>query len=369
MFGVKSKFRELKEIVLQLPGTHLKDKVVVFESDDWGSQRIPDKTVYNYCLKNGYPMNQNIYTQYDCLESVEDVSRLKDVLNSYSSKPMFTLNMILANPDYLKIKESNFEQYFYKPIDKSISYSSVLTEIKEGIDKGVFSAQFHGREHINVNRWLTALQKKDVDVHFAFDLGMAGIFPKDNVRIGNDMVVALENWDHIDLLDKQAIVKNGLELFEQIFGIKSKSAISCNYVWNDQIEEVYYDRGVELIQSSRFQLLPKGNYEGFNKKYKYTGLRNTRGQIYSVRNVLFEPTYNQDKDWVGSAMKQIERSFKLKKPAIISSHRLNYCSGLSELNRDQSLLKLNRLIAQIQKKWSDVHFCTSDELYKKYLKH
>ena len=354
-------------MAFQLPGIHLKNKVIVFESDDWGSKRMPNSDVFETCLQNGYKVDQNIYTQYDCLESSEDLTALSEVLSSFKTKPVFTLNMLMANPNFSEIQKNGYNNYYFEKISEDSDYAIQLNKIKKGIESGVFSAQFHGREHINVHRWLNALKGGDKDVLFAFNQGMAGIFPKENVSNGNDMVVALENYNKTDLEEKVQITEEGLEIFEEIFEKKSDSAIACNYVWNDQIEQVYKKCDVKLIQSSRFQLLPKGEYLGFNKKLAYTGKRNSLGQVYSVRNVQFEPTINQNKDWVTSALNEIELSFKLKKPAIMSTHRINFCGNLSIKNRDQSLAKLTLLLKEIEKKWPEVEFCSSDQLFKKYL--
>jgi hypothetical protein len=319
-------------------------------------------------MKNGYKVDQSLYTKYDCLESKDDLLALTDVLNSFSNKPIFTLNMILANPIYSSIEESGYNNYYFKHIGEDSAYAEQLKIIKGGIKDEIFSAQFHGREHINVSRWLNALKQGYKDMLFAFKLGMAGIFPKDNVRNGNDMVVALEHLNNLDLDDKAEIIKNGLQLFEDIFGKKSETAIACNYVWAGKIQEVFNEYEVKLIQSSRFKLIPKGNYSGFDKKLIYTGKKNSLGQVYSVRNVQFEPTTNQNKNWVDSTLEEIELSFKLKKPAIISTHRINYCGNMSIENRDQSLDKLNSLLKKIEQKWPGMEFCSSDQLFNKYLK-
>ena len=63
-----------------------------------------------------------------------------------------------------------------------------------------------------------------------------------------------------------------------------------------------------------------------------------------------------------SCLSEIEISFKWKKPAIISSHRVNYVGGLSLKNRDNGLIQLEKLLIMITKKWPDVEFMTSNEL-------
>lgn len=360
----------LKDIAYQIPGKRLDKKVVIFESDDWGGERTPNKKVLEHCVSKGFSMYDNIYASLDTLESKEDVNLLAQVLDKHSTeerKVPFTFNTILSNPNYQKIKADNYENYHFIPIHDSDLYKDAFHTILSAKEEGLVSTQYHGREHINVSRWLTSLQRKDANQLFAFSQGMAGIFPKSNVRNGNDMVVALEHYDQDDLKEKLKILKNGLDLFKKIFGEDSLSAISCNYVWSKEAEVVYFDSGVRLLQSSKAQLIPIGKFQGFKKVYHFTGTKNRLGQYFSVRNVLFEPSYNQERDWVDTAMHQIRTAFWCKKPAIISSHRMNYCSGLSVKNRDESLRKLDHLIYTIKKQWPETDFCTSDSFYLKYL--
>ena len=61
-------------------------------------------------------------------------------------------------------------------------------------------------------------------------------------------------------------------------------------------------------------------------------------------------------------MSDIAIAFKWNKPAIISSHRVNYIGSLNPANRSHGLKHLEDLIQQIVRKWSNVEFMTSSEL-------
>ena len=58
----------------------------------------------------------------------------------------------------------------------------------------------------------------------------------------------------------------------------------------------------------------------------------------------------------------INYSFLLKKPAIISSHRLNFMGGLNLKNREENLMLLEELLSNIIRKWPQVEFFSSDDL-------
>jgi hypothetical protein len=58
----------------------------------------------------------------------------------------------------------------------------------------------------------------------------------------------------------------------------------------------------------------------------------------------------------------MEQAFFFKKPAIISSHRLNFIGQLSRENRNSTIKQFETLLASITEKWPDVEFLSSDEL-------
>ena len=86
------------------------------------------------------------------------------------------------------------------------------------------------------------------------------------------------------------------------------------------------------------------------------------GQTYTIRNVKFEPFEDPDKDWVNQSLKEIQTAFFWHKPAIISTHRINYVGGIDIKHRDRNLKALDRLLKNILKKWPDVEFLSSDQL-------
>ena len=90
-------------------------RIIVFESDDWGGISIPDINTYHTLLKNGIKVDSDPYTKLDNLASEEDLSKLFEVLlkhkDSSGQSPIFTANTNVANPDFQKIRENNFQQH------------------------------------------------------------------------------------------------------------------------------------------------------------------------------------------------------------------------------------------------------------------
>lgn len=345
-------------------------KIIVMESDDWGSIRMPSHETYQHCIKNGYQADKNIFSRYDSLASEDDLAKLFDLLLNFKdlkgNHPIITANCLVTNPDFNKIKENGFQKYEYELITETFKkypkHHNCFNLWLKGYNEGVFMPQSHGREHLNVGRFMTDLQASNPHAHFAFQNKMPGIFDPKNLKEGNNYVVSLE---YINTQDEQAkcdILKEGLGIFEALFGFKSETFIATNYIWSPKMEQTLNEAGVQTLQGSRFQLIPKGNYKGFQKKIHYTGQKNKNNQQYLVRNAYFEPSLNFDKDWVNSTAAEIEKAFSKKMPALISTHRINFVGFIDEANRDRSLIMLKDLLKKILKKWPDVEFMSSNQL-------
>lgn len=361
---------KLKSNLVNIPGWQTNRKFVIIESDDWGSIRMPSKEVYNSLLSKGYPVNESHYNKNDALESNKDLELLFEVLISLKDKngnhPVITANNIVANPDFEKIKESRFQQYYYEPFTETLkkypAHNRVYELYKEGISNGIFYPQFHGREHVNIFTWMEALKNKDKSTKDIFDYEMFTVHLKNNKSCRKEFLDSFGTHTSEELIKIKTSVDEGLKLFEQLWGYKSRSFIATCYIWHPKIEEYLFEYGIKHIQSGRVQKIPLLNSENYKIKRLWTGRKNKIGQIYTCRNVIFEPSENPDKDWVDAALKEIEISFRWKKPAIISSHRVNYIGFINEENRNKNLNMLKELLNNILNKWPDVEFISSEEL-------
>jgi hypothetical protein len=345
-------------------------RIVVFESDDWGSARMPNREAYLNSLKKGYPVNKDVNSQFDCLESSEDLQDLFDLISGFedsnSNHPIFTTNFLVTNPDYEKIQNQGYSQYHYQALDETYQNGQNTAKnielLKAAKNENLISIQSHGREHLNVSRYINDLIKNDPNAHFSLKNHMPGIvFKNEQNIISNDYVVAWEHHNDHDLIEKGVIIKDGLILFEKIFGFKAESFIACNYVWHPNLEQQLNEAGIKFIQGIPIQFIPKGQYKGFNHKFHYTSQTNKLNQVFIVRNAHFEPIMGGEQA-LNACLKRIERAFDLNIPAIISTHRINYVSGMDKQNRQYGLKYLKKLLDSILKTWPDVIFMSSVEL-------
>ena len=358
-----------RDTIKNFPGWSINRKIVVFESDDWGSIRMPSKQVYEKCLRKGYPVNLNPYERYDSLASEDDLVLLFDLLagfkDSVGRNPIITANCVVANPDFHKIREDSFRNYHFELITKTFQHypkhKNNFSLWDEGKEKMIFYPQFHAREHLNVSKFLNALQSKDKDVLFGFENKMPGCIRKGTNYNGNYFVEATLYNSKEDKDEKLSMYLDGLELFSKLFNYNSLSIIPTNYTWSRDFDQAVLTHGVKYIQGLRKMREPalNGKYVFYTRKI---GEFNRFGQIALVRNVTFEPTLTNYTNQVEMTLRQISNAFRMKKPAIISSHRVNFVGFIDERNRDKNLIMLKELIRRIVKTWPDVEFLSSNEL-------
>jgi hypothetical protein len=360
---IQKALRNIKNI----PGWRSGKRIVVIESDDWGSIRMPSLEVYNTFIKKGFPVNKGLYNRYDSLENETDLLSLFEVLSSFkdinANPAVFTANCIVANPDFEKIRQSDFTEYYYELVSDTINNypkrSQVLSLWKQGLENKIFRLQSHGREHVNIERWMKMLQKKDQNTLFCFDhqTTFSG-----NGEEDYNFMEALDYDDKNEIANLNNILEDGLMIFNRLFGYSSKSFIAPSYIWHCDIEPSLKKMGVQYLQGLQFQFIPKLKFGNYKKRFHYLGERNRDDQLYIIRNCSFEPAITPHLDAVDHCLKQVETAFRWNKPAVITSHRVNYIGSLDEGNRTRNLVLLKQLLSAIQRKWPAVEFTSTDQL-------
>jgi hypothetical protein len=351
-------------------GWHTNRKIVVIESDDWGSIRMPSKEVYEILLKSGIRVDNCPYNRYDSLASDEDLNVLFDILVKHKDKngnyPVITANCLVANPDFDRIRESGFQEYHYELIPETLKkypkHQKSFELWKEGLSQNIFFPQFHGREHVNIKFWLDRLIEGNKTFRKAFDLGLWGLGPNivDGYKI--NIQASFDMEDPNDIEYQKLIIKDGLKIFYELFGYKSASFIANNFIWDSQLNSTLFENGVSILQGMKKQYLPVYNHKYHKSLSHSTGEYNALGQLYLMRNCFFEPSLIPDYDPVNFCLNDIQNAFLWHKPAIITSHRLNFIGGIIASNRDNNLKSFDCLLQEIIKRWPEVEFMTSVQL-------
>lgn len=351
----------LRQNIFNIPGWRTDRHIIVIESDDWGSIRMPSLETYNRLLHNGVKFNSYGYEQFDTLASKDDLDRLfdlcKDFKDIHGNPIVITANAVVCNPDFERIRESGYTKYYSEPITKTMQRyypnSNPFISWKKGIDENLFYPQLHGREHVNVPLWLKSLRHDYPGARIAFNSGVYSIIVDKSFdyRCKNTSALRYCGEDEWEIIEHSLV--EAPDMFEQLFGYKSKSFIAPSFCWDRRIENLLSRAGIKYLQGTPI------HYYDNKRTFNFIGRRNQNGQIYLNRNVDFEVTQNPNRDNVDLAMYQIHNAFSWHKPATISMHRINFIGALDVRNRDITLKQFRILFEKITKQWPDVEFLDS----------
>jgi hypothetical protein len=343
-------------------------KIVVIESDDWGSIRTRSKDAYNAMLAKGLSVDRSNFTKFDALESNSDLENLFEVLIKHKDAsgrhPVITPMCIVANPDFEKIEASGFSDYYFESLletcKKYPEHDKVVELWQTGIKERLFVPQLHGREHLNVAKWINALQTGNEGLRISFAYRSIGASWYKGQRLP-DYLAAFDPDILEDIPSFEKIIRDAGRMFNEICGYQPKHFIASNSPEPQSLEKTLKEIGVNYLTRYKIQRYPLGNGK-HTKQFNWLGKRNKLGQIYLVRNAGFEPSSFTNKNWVNDCLAEINIAFRWKKPAIISSHRVNYIGSINPENAVRGLNQLDQLFSAIMKNWPEAEFLTSLEL-------
>lgn len=345
-------------------------KLLLIESDDWGAIRMPSKQVAQTLFKNEQD-KLNYFDKNDCLESGDDLTALYDVLSSFKDKngnpAVLSAESVVCNPNFEAIQANGYTQYVPESIvetyQKYPGAENTYSLFMQGIKDELIYPQFHSREHIHVARWMEAINSDNRQIRLEFEnRAILSTHSSKGIREG----VRVDYFCSFDYLHKSEesaiadIIHDGLMRFELLFGFKTKSYVSPTSLQGLGINKIFADAGVPFCQcGQQFWRQENGSIKVINYRW---GQKDKDGVTFWRRNCMFEPSRNQNLDWVDSCLREIAIAFFWGKPAVINSHRVNYIGGIHEMNRTQTLKQLNRLLTEVTKRWPEVEFIHSAQL-------
>ncbi|MEM7250855.1 MAG: hypothetical protein AAF493_05510 [Pseudomonadota bacterium] len=292
------------------------------------------------------------------------IERLADVMNlmtrhrdSLGRPAVFTADMILSVPDLARMEKEGYQTYHRAYLQEA--FPELADAFRHWVNAGVLMPQFHGLEHCNGPTIRTLATAGDERVpaptpnetwwdwetldsplqgHYV-DGGSLPTTPVDDQRQAE--------W-----------VRLGIEHFSAVFGFRPTSAVAPCYLWNDTTEAHWHSNGVEYIQTAGYRCSGRdhdGTYQQ-DRPWIVFGACNERGQIYLVRNTMFEPT---DGRGVDDALKEAASNVAQGLPVSISTHRYNYTR--SEAAHQDSMAQFDRLLDGLSK-LGRTRFLSSPEL-------
>lgn len=361
-----------KNFLKNIPGWKTQRKLIAIAVDDYGNVRLDSKKAFDNIDKKN-PVKEQRFDRFDTLETREDLEMLYGVLSSVKDKngkpAIFTPYALSCNIDFERMQAEGYQDYHHEllPVTfhklsslQQVAYEGTWKLYQEGIEKGLMQPQFHGREHFNLKVFEEKLAKKDPALILSLEnRSLANIGPSGYSSIG--WTAAFSFWDPVeDTRRFPQIMQEGLEAFEKVYGYKANVFTPPAQQFPEDLEKELRHWGLKALDKPFYQ----GKHLGFGKykkQFTSSGYNKKTELLEIVRNVVFEPT-SGNIDHVAKAMKQIEAAFRWNKPAIISSHRVNFCGHIDPKNREKGLGDLKNLLKAIVQRWPEVEFVSTGEL-------
>jgi hypothetical protein len=353
-------------------GWKTKRRIVVFSVDDYGNVRLHSKEARSKLDEAGMKIYSR-FDLFDTLETKQDLEQLFAVLNSVKDKngrsAVFTPFALPCNINFEKMAADDYYNFYYENLPQTYSklakeqpeaYDGAWELWQEGIAKGFLKPQFHGREHLNLLVFNDKLKKRDPQL-------LTALKNKSYTSISDDDYPTMSStaaFDFFDVSDNEhlrPIIKEGLQLFEEVYGYRSNYFTPPVYQIHHSLFQTLKENGITYIDLGLVRKEHQGQ-NNYKTSFNYIGKKADENLTIVVRNIVFEPTEERGVDWVHFTMKQIERAFRWNKPAIISSHRVNFCGHIDSENREKGLRTLQQLLQEIVKRWPDVEFMAADEM-------
>lgn len=348
-------------------GKKTRRKIVTFSVDDYGAQRTASKTALENMERAGMNMHSNRFDQYDSLETEDDLTALWETLDSVrdsnGNPAIFTAFLCPANIDFQMIINSKGEQYNYillPELYKKLGYDNMMNLWQQGLKSKLIDVQYHGREHVNLKTLQTLIRQNDQQAWCCINNeSWAGITNRISPSIS---YVSAYQFDSCTELSELAdIATSGLDAFEKIWGYKAVHFTAPGAREHASLDKALFQKGIKYIDTDILYREHQGN--GIYKRhFNIPFSKNSVGQYQIVRNCVYEPMLPYQSDWQDYLLFQIQAAFNCRKPANISTHRVNFAGHISERNRNEHLKELKQILHKIKCKWPEVEFMSTRQM-------
>jgi hypothetical protein len=364
-------FAHLKALK-NLPGWRTRRKLVVFNVDDYGNIRLASQAAADQLKQAGVALIGR-FDRLDTLETRADLEALFEVLDSVRDSTgrgaVFTPYALSANPDFAALRadpdtwqaEALPDTFARLSAEDPQAYDGAWALWRQGIDRGLLQPEFHGREHLNLRLLMRKLARRDADVMANLQAdSMAGLTGDPDLP-GVGFTNAFGLADRSDLAQHREIIADGIACFAHIFGRTATCFTPPAQRLHPELEGFVAAQGIRAIDLPlhAVQQIDRGRTR---RTFHVMGRKRGQEHVTLVRNVVFEPNLVPGRDEVARTLAMIEAAFRWGKPAMISSHRVNFCGHIVPANRKDGLAALKRLLDAILHRWPEAEFLGAGEL-------
>jgi len=347
-------------------------KILVLSVDDYGNVRLDSKKA-RHKMDDAGLLVRSRFDAFDTMETKEDLESLYETLTSVKdangNNAKITAFTLPCNIDFERLEAENYTEYFYELLPKTFekltakdskTYEGTWKLWKEGIKSELLIPQYHGREHLNLKVFKEKLRNNDKEVAIALKNRSYTSISNSGYKDIN-YTAAFDFWDPSENKALSKILIDGINQFQNVFGYRPVHFMPPTSNIHSSLLPVIKSEGIKYMDTNLIHNQHQG-FGKYKKSYNFTGKKVNSGNLYIVRNVVFEPTVNNGVDWVGYSLDQIAAAFRWNRPAIISSHRVNFCGYIEPKNRLTGIFALRNLLKKVVERWPDVEFMGANEL-------
>ena len=347
-------------------------KILVLSVDDYGNVRL-DSGKARQKMDDAGLLVRSRFDAFDTMETKEDLEILYETLMSVKDKngnnAKITAFALPCNIDFERMEIENYNDYYYELLPTTFkkltakdpnAYRGTWKLWKNGVDKGLLVPQYHGREHLNLKVFKEKLKNKDKEISVALKNRSYTSISNSGYKTIN-YTAAFDFWDPAENLVLSNILIDGINQFQNVFGYRPEHFMPPTSNIHASLFPIIKREGIKYMDTNLIHKQHQG-FGKYIKSYNFTGKKVNSGIKYFVRNVVFEPTVNNGIDWVGFSLDQIESAFRWNRPAILSSHRVNFCGYIDPKNRSMGITALYDLLKKVVTRWPDVEFMSANEL-------
>lgn len=364
--------RALLDNLKNIRGWRTPEKLVVLAVDDYGNVRQDSAASRQHLSDAGLDMRSR-FDRFDAVETRQDLEALFEILSSVTDgqgqPAVLTPYTLCANLDFEAVN-SEEASYRYESLPQTFirledahgqAYRGAWDLWQEGIRRGLLQPQFHGREHLNIGLLERKLSDRDKVLMTNLDNRSLAAIGGDPSRPGIGFTHAFGLWEKPEIDRHKRIIADGLRLFEHVFGFPSKTFTPPAQQLHPDLYPYVETLGIRSIDKP-FRCMRRLDQHLQKRELNMLGPCRGHDHVSVVRNVVFEPTNDRTFDAVKLALDQVAAAFRWRRPAIISSHRVNFVGHIDPENRTFGLDALKRLLNGIVGRWPDIRFISTDAL-------
>jgi peptidoglycan/xylan/chitin deacetylase (PgdA/CDA1 family) len=365
----------IKDYLKNVGGWRPTDRYVVLAFDDYGNMRLRDGAAADALTGLGQAP-RNHFDVCDHLETRADLEAMRDVLGSVTDvtgrSAVLSAYFTPANLDFDALKSwdaSSDPNPPLEPLNQTFeratahdraAYAGAWDLWQELFAQEMAAPYYHGRQHFNTRAFVEKWRDNDAALHAACAHGsLARLASRDSA--GRKIYAALDIGSASELPDIAAEILDGADRFEAVFGHRAR-------VFNPPAGRAHPHLHGTLSEAGLWYLeapYQEAYHLGDGKRRTFisrTGDFASASTRKIVRNVVFEPGPNGIEASIKAARASVNAAFRMSKPAIISSHRVNFGTYIDPEYGKANLEALRKLLQLIRADHPTIRFISTYEL-------